>query len=79
MPFRCPNDAEKLCEIYRTSGHDLQECKTFLDRKKMTPPATVAPQEPRQVDQRHVDPDGDEQMTETNVIFGGSVSITSMM
>jgi hypothetical protein len=30
-PFRRPDDAEKWCEIYRTSGHDLEECKTFLD------------------------------------------------
>jgi hypothetical protein len=29
--FRRPDDAEKWCEIHRTSGHDLEECKSFLD------------------------------------------------
>jgi hypothetical protein len=41
--FRHPDDAEKWCEIYRTSGHDLEEYKTFLDQKKMPPPAAPAP------------------------------------
>jgi hypothetical protein len=27
-------------------GHDLEECKTFLDWKKMPPPAAPTPQEP---------------------------------
>jgi hypothetical protein len=35
--FHRPDDAEKWCEIHRTSGHDLKECKTFLDPKKMPP------------------------------------------
>jgi hypothetical protein len=43
-PFRRPDDAEKWCEIHRTAGHDLEEYRTFLDRKRMPPPA---PQEPR--------------------------------
>jgi hypothetical protein len=79
MPFRRPDDAEKWCEIHRTSGQDLKECKTFLNRKKMPPPAAPAPQEPRQVDQRWADSDGDEKMGEINVIFGGSMSIASKM
>jgi hypothetical protein len=46
IPFRCPNDAEKWCEIHRTAGHDLEECKTFLNQKKMPPPAALVPHEP---------------------------------
>jgi hypothetical protein len=45
-PFRYPDDTEKWCEIHRTAGHDLKECKTFLDQKKMPPPAALASQEP---------------------------------
>jgi hypothetical protein len=58
--FRRPDDAEKWCEIHRTAGHDLKECKTFLDRKKMPPPAAPVAQEPRRGDHCQVDPDGDE-------------------
>jgi hypothetical protein len=75
--FQRPNNVEKWYEIHRTAGHDLEECKTFLDWKKMPPPAEPPPQEPRWVDQRRVDSDGDEQMGEINMIFGGSMSITS--
>jgi hypothetical protein len=76
-PFRHPDEAEKWCKIHCTLGHDLEECKTFLNRKKMPPLVALAPQEPRWVDQRRMDPDGDEQMAEINVIFGGNISITS--
>jgi hypothetical protein len=69
-PFQHPNNVEKWYEIHRTAGHDLEECKTFLDWKKMPPPAEPPPQEPRWVDQRRVDSDGDEQMGEINMIFG---------
>jgi hypothetical protein len=55
----------------------MEECKTFLDQKKMPPPVVLTPQEARRVDQCRVDSDGDEQMGEINVIFGGSMSITS--
>jgi hypothetical protein len=77
MPFWRPDDAEKWCEIHRTSGYDLEECKTFMYQKKMPPPAAPAPQELRRVDQRRVDPDGDGQMANINAIFGGSMSIAS--
>jgi hypothetical protein len=30
----CPDDVEKWCEIHRTTGHDLEECKPFLDQKR---------------------------------------------
>jgi hypothetical protein len=42
-PFRHPDDAKKWCEIYHTATHDLDKCKTFLDRKRMPPPAALAP------------------------------------
>jgi hypothetical protein len=75
--FHRPDNAEKWCEIHHTVGHDLEDCKTFLDRKKMPPPAAPTPQEPYRGEHRHVDADGDEQMGEVNVIFRGNMSIAS--
>jgi hypothetical protein len=43
----------------------------------MPPPVAPVPQEPWRVDQRRADSDRDEQMGEINVIFGGSMSISS--
>jgi hypothetical protein len=37
--FCRPDNVDKWYEIHRTSGHDLEECKTFLDHKKMLLPA----------------------------------------
>jgi hypothetical protein len=76
-PFKRSADAEKWCDIYCTTGHDLEECKTFLDHNKILSPAAPVPQEPHQGEHRQINPDGDEQMREINVIFGGSMSITS--
>jgi hypothetical protein len=44
-PFHRPDDAEKWGEIHRTSGLHLEECNTFMDRKKMPPPAAPVPQD----------------------------------
>jgi hypothetical protein len=77
IPFRRSDDAEKWCEIHHTDVHDLQECKTFLNRKRMLPPATPTPLDPRWGEHRREISDRDEHMVEINVIFGGSMSITS--
>jgi hypothetical protein len=44
----------------------------FLDCKKMPPLAAPAPQEPRWGEHHRVDPGGDEQLGEVNVIRRGS-------
>jgi hypothetical protein len=74
--FHHLDDVEKWCEIYRTSGHDLEECKKFLDREKMPPLATLMAQEPHWGEHRRANPTtADEQMGEINMIFGGSMPI----
>jgi hypothetical protein len=43
----------------------------------MSPPAALAPQDPRRGEHHREISDGDEHMAEINVIFGGSMSITT--
>jgi hypothetical protein len=69
-PFQRPDGVEKWCEIHRTNGHDLEECKIFLDRKRISPPT---PQDPCWGEHRREISDGDEHMAEINVIFGGGM------
>jgi hypothetical protein len=56
--FCYPADAKKLCEIYRTTRHDLEECRTYLDCKKM--PEKPATQEPHRGDHHQANPNNDE-------------------
>jgi hypothetical protein len=73
--FRRPASAKKWCEIHHTVGHDLEDCKTFLDCKTML--AQHAVQQPHQGEHRRADPAHEDQMDEINVIFWGSMSIAS--
>jgi hypothetical protein len=43
-PFCRPVDAEKWCKIHHTTRDGLEECRTYLDRKKI--PIKLAAQEP---------------------------------
>jgi hypothetical protein len=74
--FYRPANAQKWCEVHHTDEHDLEECKPFLDCKKMPPPAPVA-QEHHRGEHRRANADNENQMDEINVIFGGNLSITS--
>jgi hypothetical protein len=76
---RDPSDVQWCRKVVRdhcTDGHDLEECKTFLDHKRMPPPVAPAPQDPHRGEHCREISDGDEHMVEINVIFGGSMSIT---
>jgi hypothetical protein len=73
--FYHPADAEKWCEIYCTIDHDLEECRTYLDHKKM--PEKLAAQEPHHGEHHRDDPDSDKQLDKINVIFEGNLSISS--
>jgi hypothetical protein len=75
--FHRPANIEKLREIHRIIGHDLEECKTFVDHKKMPPPVALVAQEPCRGKHHRVDPNNEHQMWEINMIFGGSMSIAS--
>jgi hypothetical protein len=61
----------------RSIGHDLEECKTFLDHKKKPPQSALVAQEPRRGEHHRADPDNEDQMGEINVIFRGSMFIAS--
>jgi hypothetical protein len=55
----------------------MEECKTFLDRKRMLPPAAPTPQDPHRGEHRQETSNEDEDIAEINVIFGGNMSIIS--
>jgi hypothetical protein len=40
---RGPSSVPTTQKNGHTAAHDLEECKTFLDRKKMSPPAAPTP------------------------------------
>jgi hypothetical protein len=75
-PFRHSDDAEKWCKIHRINGHNLEEYKTFLNHKRMLPSSAGTSRSPLGEHRREI-PDGDKHMAEVNVIFGGSMTITS--
>jgi hypothetical protein len=74
-PFRRPTDAKKWCEIHLTSRHDLEECKTYLDRKKKEDKPTAP--KPHWGDHHWANSDNDEQLDKINMIFKGNLSIAS--
>jgi hypothetical protein len=56
--FCHPADAEKWYEIHRTTGLDLDECRTYLDLKNIL--EKPAAQEPHRGKHRRADPNNDE-------------------
>jgi hypothetical protein len=56
--FCRPANAEKWCEIHHISWHDLEECKTILDRKKMQEKSIA--QESWWGEHHRADPDNDD-------------------
>jgi hypothetical protein len=69
--FRHPVDAKKWCEIHHRSGHNLEECKTYLDHKKKED--ETAPPESRQGHHHRANSDNDEQLNKINMIFGATL------
>jgi hypothetical protein len=68
--FQRPTDAKKWCEIHCTSGNDLEECITYLDRKKKEDEPTTL--EPCQGKHHQANFDNDEHLSEINMIFGAA-------
>jgi hypothetical protein len=73
--FHCPIDAEKWCEIHHTTQYDLEECRTYLNRKKKE--NKPAAPEPRWGGHRQANADNNEQHDKINIIFEGSLLIAS--